>query len=624
MATVKKTIGRLPVYKGDWVAGTYSMLNQVAYLGSTFQSKIDNNTSQPATVVNNALQVNANWSVVSNGTAAYLADARLTAVEGEADKLDAKIATKANQSDLVQLEQELNYDIVGAESYTDNKLFNYIAIKNGHYVMSDGKLNPTIDNLAYYTDKIPVRLGDNFNYTGKAAYNNTCVYVMYSITGAVIEYDKTEGDYIDRVVSISNSNVSHIRFSSYITVPVIRRMTTGKTMQTYVDESISIVNDRIDGMDAFKSKIYNLYNPADSTIGKYIQDGLLRDNSSSITSGFISVLNGNTYTFPVDLSLFGANMAAKISSFDDNYKYIGNITGVLNGIMLTITVSNTNIKYIRTTLSNRPRYQYKWGESADTYMIVNSDTYPNRYYTYGEITEYPNGELPASINAMTNPLFGKSVIFNGDSICHANDDTNKYGWAGRIGTKNNMMWQNWAVGGGSFTNGGWGNYVITDRDFGDANPDYIIIEGGTNDADRIGSILSGGNPANYGTLSLTGYDGNYTNDTYCGAIEFLFKKLLTNYPKAKIGVIIAQKMGVSNDYTPAGNNRRAYFDTLMKLCVKWGIPYINLWDTARINPKLSIYYTSGGVDNYYTDGQHLTPKGYEVITPMIEEWMKTI
>lgn len=91
MATVKKTIGRLPVYKGDWVAGSYSMLNQVTYLGSTFQSKIDNNTSQPATVVNNELQINSNWSVVSNGTAAYLAGSRLTATESRIKKAEQDI-----------------------------------------------------------------------------------------------------------------------------------------------------------------------------------------------------------------------------------------------------------------------------------------------------------------------------------------------------------------------------------------------------------------------------------------------------------------------------------------------------------------------------------------------------
>ena len=186
-----------------------------------------------------------------------------------------------------------------------------------------------------------------------------------------------------------------------------------------------------------------------------------------------------------------------------------------------------------------------------------------------------------------------------------------------------MMWNNFAVGGGTFTKIA-GKHVISETDYGNANPDYIIIEGGTNDADNIGSIIGGSIPEQYGSYLPTGYTDEFSTSTYCGAIEYLFKRLLSKYPKAKIGVIIAQKMGVSNDYTPTGNNRRAYFETLIKLCEKWGIPYINLWDRGRLNPRLSAYYIANNPDSFYTDGQHLTPNGYDVITPMIEEWMKTL
>jgi lysophospholipase L1-like esterase len=136
--------------------------------------------------------------------------------------------------------------------------------------------------------------------------------------------------------------------------------------------------------------------------------------------------------------------------------------------------------------------------------------------------------------------------------------------------------------------------------------------------------LNGAKPDKFGTLNLVGYDEEFSTNTYCGAIESLFKRLLTTYPNAKIGVIIAQKMGVSNNYTKEGNNRRAYFEVLIQLCEKWGIPYINLWDKGRLNPKLSVYYTNGSEGEYYTDGQHLTAKGYDLISPMIEEWMRTL
>ena len=49
MGTTKLTIGKIPISKGEYQKGTaYQRLNQVTMLGSTYQSKIDDNTSAPA------------------------------------------------------------------------------------------------------------------------------------------------------------------------------------------------------------------------------------------------------------------------------------------------------------------------------------------------------------------------------------------------------------------------------------------------------------------------------------------------------------------------------------------------------------------------------------------------
>ena len=65
----------------------------------------------------------------------------------------------------------------------------------------------------------------------------------------------------------------------------------------------------------------------------------------------------------------------------------------------------------------------------------------------------------------------------------------------------------------------------------------------------------------------------------------------------------------------------------MDICKKWGVPFINLWDGCQLNPSNPSMYNSDaqGDENYdYIDGQHLTAKGYEVVTPKIEAWMKTL
>ena len=49
MGTTKLNIGKIPISKGEYQKGTaYQRLNQVTMLGSTYQSKIDDNTSAPA------------------------------------------------------------------------------------------------------------------------------------------------------------------------------------------------------------------------------------------------------------------------------------------------------------------------------------------------------------------------------------------------------------------------------------------------------------------------------------------------------------------------------------------------------------------------------------------------
>ena len=218
---------------------------------------------------------------------------------------------------------------------------------------------------------------------------------------------------------------------------------------------------------------------------------------------------------------------------------------------------------------------------------------------------------------------GKSVIFTGDSICAGVNDTENAigGWAKRIGNKNKMQWVNKAVGGGTIVDknifSSPSSFTISDTDFGDG-ADYIILEGGTNDADRIGSILDSSSlPAAYGSYNLTDYTTEFGNQTFCDAVQRLIQRVVLNYPTAKVGFIIAMKMGdTSFGYSKETNNRRAYFETIIQICKKWGVPVLNLWDECTMNPHLSTRQI------LYQDTQHPSNAGYDVLAPIIEEWMK--
>lgn len=76
MSTTKLNIGKIPISKGEYQEGTtYQRLNQVTMLGSTYQSKIDDNTFAPAQMDADGVVENINtdkWLciAVGNGSSA--------------------------------------------------------------------------------------------------------------------------------------------------------------------------------------------------------------------------------------------------------------------------------------------------------------------------------------------------------------------------------------------------------------------------------------------------------------------------------------------------------------------------------------------------------------------------
>lgn len=225
-----------------------------------------------------------------------------------------------------------------------------------------------------------------------------------------------------------------------------------------------------------------------------------------------------------------------------------------------------------------------------------------------------------------NPLYNKKVVFDGDSISHgtsAGDGLN--GWAGRIGEANHMDWYNESRSGGTVMSGLYSgtakrHWVSTHIDIiYDQYPDldYLILEGGTNDADLVGTEKLG----SISTKSFM-YDDFNSEADFTQALEHLFSKAISYYPNKKIGFIIAQKMGTSaSSYKTS--NRRIFFDRCVEVCEKYGIPYLDLWNTCHLNPTID-RASHNGVYHMYTDGQHLSAAGYDYVSPIIEAWMKTL
>ncbi len=246
---------------------------------------------------------------------------------------------------------------------------------------------------------------------------------------------------------------------------------------------------------------------------------------------------------------------------------------------------------------------------------------------------------------MENKLYGKRIVWDGDSICagKAFDDTKESdAWAGRIAEKNLMIYKNYAKGGGTVTeNVTYSDGVklrhsvsaTLDRMYEEnLEADYIILEGGTNDADLLGTVIRG-EAERFGVLDPHDFSGEYDRDTFSGALESVFYRATRLWKGKKIAYIVAHKMGAKNaiGYTADVNNRRAYFERAIAICEKWGIPYLDLWKDCYLNPKLSWMYDrektpeeNVSAGSFYADGQHLTAKGYDLTADIIDSWLKTL
>ena len=233
---------------------------------------------------------------------------------------------------------------------------------------------------------------------------------------------------------------------------------------------------------------------------------------------------------------------------------------------------------------------------------------------------------------MNNKLYGKTVIFNGDSICAGRESCGS--WATRIAKWNDLAaCKNYAVGGGIISEGlrtqsGILRHSVSasletmHEEFPEA--DYIVIEGGTNDADLHSHIEE---RDLRGSFDPYDFSGEYDRTTFAGALESIFYRASKYWLGKKICYIVAHKMTWGKCFV----NRRSYFDLAIEICKKWGIPYLDLWNGCYLNSSLPWMYDKekSGEENeamgsMYVDSQHLSSRGYDLTADIIDSFLKTL
>lgn len=175
MGTTKLNIGKIPISKGEYQEGTaYQRLNQVTMLGSTYQSKIDGNTSAPAQMGADGAVENINtdkWLCIAAGN---VSAARKVVYNNETSGLEAGNVQEAIDETNTKVSDLANSIVGFSKSFTFNKVDSYIVslsdvkFKKGQYACIMVKTTPAIStvyngNATNMTNQYPsLKIDDGF------------------------------------------------------------------------------------------------------------------------------------------------------------------------------------------------------------------------------------------------------------------------------------------------------------------------------------------------------------------------------------------------------------------------------------------------------------------------------
>ena len=190
MATTKLNIGKIPISKGEYQEGTtYQRLNQVTMLGSTYQSKIDDNTSAPAQMGADGAVENINtdkWLCVAVGN---VSAARKVVYNNETSGLEAGNVqeaideTNTKVSDLSDDVKSINKTIYGDEGNI-KLVFGYgLESGTGNFIQSNDR------NCTEKITKFPLTLvlKKGYKITNGYYYNDNNIIVGDAFTDTHLE-----------------------------------------------------------------------------------------------------------------------------------------------------------------------------------------------------------------------------------------------------------------------------------------------------------------------------------------------------------------------------------------------------------------------------------------------------
>ena len=371
--------------------------------------------------------------------------------------------------------------------------------------------------------------------------------------------------------------------------------------------------------------LVNLFDAATAESGFYHPTTNEKKEGSGYWTDTAEVQEGDVITFgPAlrsgqDFFIIGYNVSGEIVStdfkqreiltvVDDSFRshYLYAYTVPANVTTVRFTVPN-DLKAIFTATKNQPFdafgfYTY-WNEDE-----TRAATYLKSKRNNALLDGYSGRPFEVDENSI---LKGRSVLFLGDSIVSSERDTSLFycGWAERIGVVNGMDYVNNGKSGATFSTKKTNRIVSNLTTTGRPTFDYIITNGGVNDAWMSAPV---------GKMSNSFWIEDFDITTFAGALEEFFFYTREIYPSAIVGYICTFSMPSAtggNVATPG-----AYYDVAKQICNKWGVHCLDLYTNTEFCKNVLKTDTT----TYLADHVHPNGAGVDLIYPLIEEWMKSL
>lgn len=222
-----------------------------------------------------------------------------------------------------------------------------------------------------------------------------------------------------------------------------------------------------------------------------------------------------------------------------------------------------------------------------------------------------NFRLTAPEEDVTLPLEGKTMYAFGDSLV-AGHQYQKASFADFAAAAEGMEIQKFAVNGATVLDAGYegGQIAAQVEKAPDESPDYILFDGGTNDAEYIVN-----NPdVQYGEVTDSDNPASFDTATFAGAFESLVYQMQQKYPDAQLVYTAVHKLG-SRD-----NGVQEKLRTIeLAVCEKYGVAVADVYgktdlDTNDVNKKNDYTFDSlaeNGLPGNNGSGTHPNFKAIE-------------